>query len=128
MRRRDDFLSLFDREGVDRRAILLRDPKRIEPRGRVVVARVVFVSKLEGASQGADDVVVCLLLACVSGRDGGEAGVGDLLEDILSNGGAPHRVQNPSVSVDRRERETVHLDQHVAVSEESIKHFSTGPA
>lgn len=58
MRGGDDQFALLDREGIDRWPILLRDAQRAESLGRIVLLRMILVTKVKRATQRADDVVI----------------------------------------------------------------------
>src|SRR5438045_3907614 len=59
----DEGLGVLNTERVDRWSILLAETRAPERRGRIAPLRIVEVAEVEGASQGADRVVVSLLVA-----------------------------------------------------------------
>ncbi len=84
---------------------------------------IASTSKIEGAPQHAEGIVVGLLAPVTSVGDGDEAGVADSVENLLADLWAPNAVKNLSIRTHRRRCDVLSLKTGFAVGEVFIEDF-----
>jgi hypothetical protein len=110
-------------KGVDLRAVCFQNTSTTEAPGRVFLEWPVPISRIEGASENADGIVVCLLAPVMSVCDGDQAGVADFVKNELADLWPPNTIEYLSIRSLRRSCQIVPLKTCLAMGEVFVEDF-----